>query len=145
MQISLASKNIIAATGVLTLPVNADLAYWIECVGAFETVSKAFGTIDILVANDGIGVIGYVEEANLTDWALCSLPKPGGWSRDERSAARHSGSEHKHGESSAQRWGAICAPLCRDAERTRAFGFVHAGWGGGAGAAGAGVSWGASG
>ncbi len=107
MQISLASKNIIAATGVVTLPVNADLAYWIECVGAVETVSKAFGTIDILVDNDGIGVIGYVEEANLTDRALCRLPEPGGWSRDERSAARHSGSEHKHGESSAQRWGAI--------------------------------------
>ena len=32
-----------------------------------------------------------------------------------------------------------------DAERTRAFAFVHAGWGGGAGAAGAGFSWGAGG
>ena len=32
-----------------------------------------------------------------------------------------------------------------DAERIRAFALVHAGWGGGAGAAGAGVSWGAGG
>ena len=70
------------------------------------------------------------------------LLEAGGGDRDARSAARHSASEHKHGESSAQRWGAICAPLWRDAERTRAFAFLHAGWGGGAGA---GFSWGAGG
>lgn len=75
----------------------------------------------------------------------CRLSELGGGDRDERSLARHSGSEHKHGESSAQRRGAICAPLWRDAEPTRAFAFVHAGWGGGAGSAGAGVSWGAGG
>ncbi len=34
----------------------------------------------------------------------------------------------------------VWAPLWRDAERTRAFAFVHAGRGGGAGVAGAGVS-----
>ena len=48
-----------------------------------------------------------------------------------------------HGESTAQRWRAVCARLWRDAERTRGFAFLHAGWGGGAGAAAAGVSWGA--
>ena len=73
------------------------------------------------------------------------LPELGGGDRDERSAARHSWSEHKHGESSPQRWGAICAALWRDAERTRALAFVHAGWGGGAGAVGAGFSCGAGG
>ncbi len=64
----------------------------------------------------------------------CRLSAPGGGDRDERSAARHSGSEHKHGGSIPRRRGAICAPLWRDVERTRAFAFVHAGWGGGAGA-----------
>ncbi len=145
MQISLASKNIIAATGVVTLPVNADLAYWIECVGAVETVSKAFGTIDILVDNDGIGVIGYVEEANLTDRALCRLPEPGGGDRDARSAARDSRSEHRHGGGRPQRRGVVSAPFWRDPECARAFALVHAGRGGGAGAAGAGVSRGAGG
>ena len=54
-----------------------------------------------------------------------------------RSAARHRGSEHKHGESIPRRRGAICAPLWRDAGRTRAFAFafVHTGWGGCAGPA----------
>ena len=63
--------------------------------------------------------------------------------RDVGSAARHSGSEHKHGGSISRRCGAICAPLWRYVERTLAFAFVHTGWGGGAGAAGAEVSWGA--
>ena len=69
------------------------------------------------------------------------LPEPGGGDRDARSAARHSGSEHKHGGSIPRRRDPICAPPWRDAERTSAFAFVHAGWGGGAGAAGTGVSW----
>ena len=60
--------------------------------------------------------------------------------RDARSAGRDSGSEHKHGGGRPQRRGVVCAPLWRDAERTRAFAFVHAGRGGGAGAAGAGFS-----
>ncbi len=62
----------------------------------------------------------------------------GGGDRDARSAARDSGSEHKHGGGRPQRRGVVCAPLFRDAERPRAFAFVHAGRGGGAGAAGAG-------
>lgn len=69
MQISLASKNTTAATGVLTLAVNADVAQWFECVGAVETVSKLFGTIDILVFNAVIGVIDCFDEENPTDWA----------------------------------------------------------------------------
>ena len=68
----------------------------------------------------------------------CRLREAGGGDRDERSAARDSGS--KHGGGRPQRRGVVCAPLWRDAERTRAFAFVHAGRGGGAGAAGAGVS-----
>ena len=45
-----------------------------------------------------------------------------------------------HGGGRPQRGGVVCAPLWRDAKRTRAFAFVHAGRGGGAGAAGSGVS-----
>ena len=48
---------------------KADVAQWIECVGAVETVPKAFGTIDILVPNAVIGVIGCFQEENPTDWA----------------------------------------------------------------------------
>ena len=43
------------------------------------------------------------------------------------------------------RRGVVCAPFWRDPECARAFALVHAGWGGGAGAAGAGVSRGAGG
>ena len=69
---------------------------------------------------------------------VCRLLEAGGGDRDARSAARDSGSEHKHGGGRPQRWGVVCAPLWRDAERTREFSFVHAGRGGGAGAADAG-------
>jgi hypothetical protein len=68
------------------------------------------------------------------------LFEAGGGDRDARSAARDSGSEHKHGGGRPQRRSVVCAPLWRAAERPRAFAFVHAGRGGGAGAAGAGVS-----
>ncbi len=71
---------------------------------------------------------------------LIRLLEAGGGDRDARSAARDSGSEHKHGGGRPQRRGVVCAPLWRDAERPRAFACVHAGRGGGAGAAGAGVS-----
>ena len=51
----------------------------------------------------------------------------GGGDRDARSAARDSGSEHRHGGGIPQRRGVVCAPFWRDAERTRAFALVHAG------------------
>ena len=48
----------------------------------------------------------------------CRLPEPVGGHRDAGSAARHSGREHKHGASSAERWGVISAPLRGGAECT---------------------------
>ena len=55
------------------------------------------------------------------------LLEAGGGDRDARSAARDSGSEHKHGGGRPQRLGVVCAPLWRDAERTRAFAIMHVG------------------
>ena len=75
----------------------------------------------------------------------CRLPEPGGGHRDAGSAARHSGSEHKHGARSPERPGVICAPLLGGAKCACEFAPVRAGWGGGAGAVGAGVSRGAGG
>ena len=76
---------------------------------------------------------------------LCGLPESGGRHCDAGSAACHSGREHMHGAGSAERRGVICTPLRGGAECAGASAPVSAGWGGGAGAVGAGVSRGAGG
>lgn len=69
-RITKASEKITQATGTQAFAVVADVSQWDECVSAVEKIVKEFGSIDVLVPNAGVGVIGSVEEANPKDWAM---------------------------------------------------------------------------
>ncbi len=68
-KIEQAAKEIFASTNSDVLPLVADVSEWLECENAAKSVLHEFGSIDVLVPNAGIGIIGSVEEANPLDWA----------------------------------------------------------------------------
>ena len=69
-KIEQAAKKITEITGTQALAVVADVANYRDCVSAVEKVVKEFGSIDVLVPNAGVGIIGSVDESDPADWAL---------------------------------------------------------------------------
>ncbi|MDA2962817.1 MAG: SDR family NAD(P)-dependent oxidoreductase [Actinomycetota bacterium] len=65
-----AAKKITEVAGMQTLAVVGDVSIWSDCVSVVEEVAKEFDSIDVLVPNAGVGVIGSVEESNPLDWAV---------------------------------------------------------------------------
>jgi 3-oxoacyl-[acyl-carrier protein] reductase len=69
MRIEQAAKKITELSGTQTIAIVGDVSSWNDCVSAVDQVVKQFGSIDVLVPNAGIGVIGSVEESDPADWA----------------------------------------------------------------------------
>jgi len=69
-RIEQAAKKITEITGTQALAVVGDVSIYADCVSAVEKVVKEFGSIDVLVPNAGVGIIGSVDEADPADWAL---------------------------------------------------------------------------
>ena len=69
MRIEQAAKKITELSGTQTIAIAGDVSSWNDCVSAVDQVVKQFGSIDVLVPNAGIGVIGSVEESDPSDWA----------------------------------------------------------------------------
>jgi 3-oxoacyl-[acyl-carrier protein] reductase len=69
MRIEQAAKKITELSGTQTIAIAGDVSSWNDCVSAVDQVVKQFGSIDVLVPNAGIGVIGSVEESDPADWA----------------------------------------------------------------------------
>ena len=69
IRIEQAAKKITEITGTQTLAITGDVSSWSDCVSAVEQVVQTFGSIDVLVPNAGIGIIGSVEESDPADWA----------------------------------------------------------------------------
>jgi 3-oxoacyl-[acyl-carrier protein] reductase len=69
MRIEQAAKKITELSGTQTIAIAGDVSSWNDCVSAVDQVIKQFGSIDVLVPNAGIGVIGSVEESDPSDWA----------------------------------------------------------------------------
>jgi 3-oxoacyl-[acyl-carrier protein] reductase len=68
-KIEQAAKEISTSTNSVVLPLVANVSEWTECEGVAQSVLNEFGSIDVLVPNAGIGIIGSVEEASPLDWA----------------------------------------------------------------------------
>ena len=69
IRIEQAAKKITDLSGTQTIAIVGDVSSWSDCVSAVDQVVKQFGSIDVLVPNAGIGVIGSVEESDPADWA----------------------------------------------------------------------------
>jgi 3-oxoacyl-[acyl-carrier protein] reductase len=69
IRIEQAAKKITEISGTQTLAIVGDVSSWSDCVSAVEQVVQTFGSIDVLVPNAGIGIIGSVEESDPADWA----------------------------------------------------------------------------
>ena len=69
-RIEQASKKITDITGTQTLAIVGDVAIYSDCLSAVEKVVKEFGSINVLVPNAGVGIIGSVDESDPADWAL---------------------------------------------------------------------------
>ena len=69
VRIEQAAKKITELSGTQTIAIAGDVSSWNDCVSAVDQVVKQFGSIDVLVPNAGIGVIGSVEESDPADWA----------------------------------------------------------------------------
>jgi len=69
-RIEQAAKKITEITGTQALAVVGDVSIHADCVSAVEKVVKEFGSIDVLVPNAGVGIIGSVDESDPADWAL---------------------------------------------------------------------------
>ena len=69
LRIEQAAKKITEISGTQTLAITGDVSSWSDCVSAVEQVVQKFGSIDVLVPNAGIGIIGSVEESDPADWA----------------------------------------------------------------------------
>ena len=69
IRIEQAAKKISEISGTQTIAIAGDVSSWSDCVSAVDQVVKQFGSIDVLVPNAGIGVIGSVEESDPADWA----------------------------------------------------------------------------
>ena len=69
LRIEQAAKKITEISGTQTLAITGDVSSWSDCVSAVEKVVQKFGSIDVLVPNAGIGIIGSVEESDPADWA----------------------------------------------------------------------------
>lgn len=63
-----AAKRIRGETGADVLPVPADCRRAEDCTRVIDTVSKAFGGIDIVVNNDGAPPLGAIESFDDTAW-----------------------------------------------------------------------------
>ena len=69
-RIEQAAKKITEITGTQALAVVGDVSIYGDCVSAVEKVVKEFGSIDVLVPNAGVGIIGSVDESDPADWAM---------------------------------------------------------------------------
>ena len=69
IRIEQAAKKITEISGTQTLAITGDVSSWSDCVSAVDQVVQKFGSIDVLVPNAGIGIIGSVEESDPADWA----------------------------------------------------------------------------
>jgi 3-oxoacyl-[acyl-carrier protein] reductase len=69
VRIEQAAKKNTELSGTQTIAIAGDVSSWNDCVSAVDQVVKQFGSIDVLVPNAGIGVIGSVEESDPSDWA----------------------------------------------------------------------------
>ena len=69
IRIEQAAKKITDLSGTQTIAIVGDVSSWSDCVSAVDQVVKQFGSIDVLVPNAGIGVIGSIEESDPADWA----------------------------------------------------------------------------
>ena len=69
IRIEQAAKKITELSGTQTIAIAGDVSSWNDCVSAVDQVVKQFGSIDVLVPNAGIGIIGSVEESDPADWA----------------------------------------------------------------------------
>jgi 3-oxoacyl-[acyl-carrier protein] reductase len=69
-RIEQAAKKITEITGTQALAVVGDVSIYADCVSAVEKVVKEFGSIDVLVPNAGVGIIGSIDESDPADWAL---------------------------------------------------------------------------
>lgn len=69
IRIEQAAKKITEISGTQTLAIVGNVSAWSDCVNAVEKVLQEFGSIDVLVPNAGIGIIGSVEESDPADWA----------------------------------------------------------------------------
>ena len=69
-RIEQAAKKITEITGTQALAVVGDVSIYGDCVSAVEKVVKEFGSIDVLVPNAGVGIIGSIDESDPADWAL---------------------------------------------------------------------------
>ena len=69
IRIEQAAKKITEISGTQTLAIVGDVSSWSDCVSAVDQVVQKFGSIDVLVPNAGIGIIGSVEESDPADWA----------------------------------------------------------------------------
>jgi len=58
-----------SGTNQAVVPITGDVSSWNDCQKIASTALAALGSIDILVPNAGIGVIGTVAEADPADWA----------------------------------------------------------------------------
>lgn len=69
-RIEQASKKITDITGTQTLAIVGNVAIYSDCLSAVDVVVKKFGSIDVLVPNAGVGIIGSVDESDHADWAM---------------------------------------------------------------------------
>jgi 3-oxoacyl-[acyl-carrier protein] reductase len=64
-----AAIEIVDKTGLKPIPIIGDVSSWNDCQRIVQEAVTALGSIDILVPNAGLGVIGSVAEADPRDWA----------------------------------------------------------------------------
>lgn len=68
-KIEAAADEIKSATGSRAFPLVGDVTSWSDCQRIVLEADQLLGSIDILVPNAGLGVIGTVAEADPQDWA----------------------------------------------------------------------------
>lgn len=64
VKIENAAKEISSATGSAVFPIVGDVSSWSDCRRIAAEAEQLLGSVDILVPNAGLGVIGSVAEAN---------------------------------------------------------------------------------
>lgn len=69
VKIEKAAREISRATGSAAFPIVGDVSSWSDCRRIAAEAEQLLGSVDILVPNAGLGVIGNVAEANPDDWA----------------------------------------------------------------------------
>lgn len=68
-RIESAASTIEKQTGLKPIALTGDVSSWSDCQRIAKEAKAGLGSIDILVPNAGVGVIGAVAEADPRDWA----------------------------------------------------------------------------